>query len=267
MRDGGVCLAPKSDVFKPCTGDTDCAALGPQGICKRTTSTGTIPYSGGYCTHLCGRSGMPLCPGDSVCVGGADAYGEADAFCWKKCDTNLDCRGGADYNCYWNGPENLGCWLKPRPAPAGIPGSACTSDRQCGPPPDFSPVCLTSTLPDGGESGFTGGSCAVDCDIGFDEQCGPTGLCTPMPDGPQIRLRCQQACTNLFRGQGDPTDGGCRAGYVCRGYVQSDGGLEPRGACVPNCNAAGPGANGKVGCPTGLQCQTSGHCCSTSGCL
>lgn len=266
VRDGGICVVEKSDVFKPCSTNADCNTL-PNGICKKTTTSGATPYKDGYCTHLCGRAGLPICPGDSECVGGVNAFGEDDAFCWKQCETDVDCRGGTDYACYWSGPQNLGCWLKPRPAPAGIPGAACTQDSQCGPPPDFNPFCYQATLPDGGASGFTGGSCMVECDITGDEQCGPSGLCVPFTSNAGQVLLCQQACTNINQGAGDPADGGCRQGYVCRGFLQADGGYEPRGFCSRDCNAPF-GGNDTVGCPGGYLCAQSGYCCrSDGGCI
>lgn len=264
VLDGGACVVAQSDVFKPCTQDSECSALGSQGICKKTTSSGNALYAGGYCTTLCGAAGLPLCPGDSVCVGGADSYGESDAFCWKACETDLDCRGGSNYSCYWNGNINLGCWINPSAAPAGVPGSACTDDSQCGPPPDFR-FCFPEHLEDGGSTGFAGGSCMSDCSFAGDPQCGPTGLCIPFSAGTSSLYLCQAACTGPGKGQGDPTDGGCRDGYVCRGFIGADGGLDPTGYCARACDAPLGDGTTTLGCRSGYSCQPNGYCCTADG--
>lgn len=265
VMDGGTCVLAVSDVFKPCTSDSDCSAL-TNGICKKTTSSGNAPYEGGYCTHLCGRTGLPICPGDSECVGGAGSFGEDDAFCWKSCDTDLECRGGENYLCYWSGAQNLGCWLKPRPAPADVPGSACTSNAQCGPPPDFNPVCVPATLSDGGASGFTDGACLSDCGFTGQQQCGPSGVCVEFD---AQNIWCQRACTtvNLGDGEGDSADGGCRSGYLCRALSNGDGGTAPTGFCDPSCKAAYGAPGETLGCPSGYTCENSGRCCADAGCF
>lgn len=239
-----------------CVMDADCAGLGGNFKCKTMTSTGSGTYAGGYCTRPCTANTDCMVTGATagVCVGGLDAYGEAEDVCWASCtQRNMapgDCRQG--YACYGLTSGGMaagaGCWLYPAPTPdAGPPsdkiGNPCTTNANCQNPPDPQyAVCVLEFFrqADGGmttnPTGYSGGYCSANC--GTDDAiCGDAGIC--FSDFPQTGFfGCVQRCTAPFAGPGS-----CRNGYVCDGYFLrgSDGGIQPSadGFCSPSCFVAG----------------------------
>ncbi|MFL5320665.1 MAG: hypothetical protein ACJ790_13470 [Myxococcaceae bacterium] len=265
---GGGGDAGVNVVGKACATTADCAGL-TNAVCKLQTATGNATYPGGFCTRLCDpQSTADDCGPSNWCVSGIAPYGDDDAFCWPQCNGAADCRTG--YGCYLvssNDQDPGGCWLKPlpqvdagRPAPAGVPGKACTADTDCGPPPDYQPFCITDSLTDGGASGFVGGSCSNGCDVD-PATCGPTGVCVNFGNSTTPLYICQQDCTTGFM-----TQSTCRQGYYCRQFSEADGGLANDGFCRRRCDNAFGAAGQTLGCPNGYACETTnGTCCPSDG--
>lgn len=118
-----------------CDTDNECRAqMGPDATCKHLTSPAGTPYSNGYCTVLCGQTG--LCPMGSTCVD-ASAYGE-ETMCWDHCGAGDACR--PSYDCYSKdnmSSVTLGCWISPTPPKydAGTPIDAGVTPVDAGSTP------------------------------------------------------------------------------------------------------------------------------------
>jgi hypothetical protein len=246
---GGHCVSTRivKHVGDPCASAAECkVGLGPDALCKTSTSSGNGTYLGGYCTLPC----QTTCPSGSSCVLLAARFGEADQICWDDCGSGDSCRSPG-YACYKvNGSGE--CWINPLPVqdagpPADKVGLPCATDAACQNPPDQGGVCLSRSLgltwPDGYCSKS---SCATD------DECSPDGgaLCISFGSATRCISRCG-VTTHLDGGQAD-----CRLGYLCEGYTSNlpDGGQVPSndGICLPP--PPPPPAN------TGAACTSTADC-------
>ena len=243
----GVCQVP---IGSPCTGSSDCTSLGPNSECKLTTSFQTASYPGGMCTIRCSTSSD--CP-SGTCSEDFLAYGESDRVCLPTCFGAGTC-GRTGYDCYNTNLLSLGeCWISPPPnaptATSGEEGRSCTANTQCGPPPYDGTCILAST------NGFTGGYCSASCSVDPTTHCGSTGVCVDFGNIFFPDQECRSSCSGPMAGQSN-----CRAGYVCEGLPDNDGGTLPTGYCTPNCHNSGSPA-----CLVPLGCASNGYCCDDAG--
>jgi hypothetical protein len=116
--------------------------------------------------------------------------------------------------------------------------------------------CLSSLLPDGGQSGYGTGDCVADCSMVIDDAwCNGEPLHGPVDGGahcdtfsydnasgiPVVRYLCKTGCA---------TNADCKPGYQCVGYGSSVG------VCDPRCDNVGA-----------AETCSQGACLSSWGCL
>jgi hypothetical protein len=241
--------------------------------------------NGGYCSRVtCGSNRACSVDGSAICLDFGTAQ-QQDKACVKSCAESgpagdagqSDCRAG--YLCesylvtrFADGgvPMRLlsdggmvptavmstdGVCLAPEFNPATNVGGPCSVTADCRTGGADGTCFLASTQnPDGGIpvlTGFTEGYCSRACQS--DVQCGAgagglRGLCLNTGFASACFATCDSPGTNV----------GCRPDYVCRAYVQTDGGASMNeGYCEPGCLAPGFGA-----CPPRNGVQTM---CTSSG--
>ncbi|MFO0599739.1 MAG: hypothetical protein U0228_30810 [Myxococcaceae bacterium] len=242
-----------------CTNSTQCAALGAGATCKLQTTPFTghtaTSYPSGFCTLPC--TGKGTCPGGAACAGGASSwpylFNEVDRFCVKSCTGANQC--GTGFMCLYVDDltqpvanRSAGCWMDDTNAVftgGGLPskaGQACTTNSQCGNPPD--PIlgqCVTT---------LTNGYCLIDSSLdpsGAWCQSGGRALGNfPLSDG-GVNHFCVGTCTTV--GQLAPNG---RTGYTCFNNSNGTGNVMWK-ACSTNtdCFTSAPFCN-----------ATTGFCCA-----
>jgi hypothetical protein len=162
----GVCKPDglTTNIGAPCTmtGHMDPLCSGDGGVAAASICLDypNDNFPGGYCTFEPCSVDSP-CPVNSTCGG----LGGEQPACYKKCDTDSDCRT-PDYKCWeiggkrMAGPFTKVCYLKDWPCaqppslPSGSPNAVC---------PDSAPKCFVAT--DAGGAG----DAAMTADAGADD--------------------------------------------------------------------------------------------------
>lgn len=201
LQNGAMACFPGNNAATdgdPCIGFGECQQ---DSLCLADS----LEYPGGQC-HTIGCT----IGDDSTCATGGDGHcidyssitagTNQGAVCVDRCTADTDCRMADGYRCFDGGP-NVGRFCRHPQA-----GDACTADADCGNPNVWDcKVGLT----------FPGGSCTPTpaCTTpGSGEGCSPSSsICydslLPTP--------IDNVCANRCGGPAG-TQGGCRAGYVCR---------------------------------------------------
>ncbi len=161
-------------------------------------------YPDGQCHRVgCAIGDDTTCAGDGHCVAMAALTTgvEAGTACVDRCSVDSDCRFVSGYRCVDGGPE-VGRYCRHPHA-----GDGCVLDEDCGAPGDWD--CETGPTYPGGlctpqlacPTPGTGGGCTRGSSICY--------------DAVLLGVATDNVCADRCGGPID-TQGGCRAGYVCR---------------------------------------------------
>jgi len=227
---GQICSAGRGD----CTG----------GVCLSESETGWVDS---YCVSVgCDPEDGSGCPGDGVCIDGADGMG----VCLDGCTDGDDCRAG--YACSPSDPADASSATACRPACEDA--TVCGNDGfECNPgsglcTEPFDPDSAGEPCNDGGDC--DGGRCLSEADSGW-----PAGTCTYPGcrlSGTGREAECPTGTACIDDGAGDPELGvcvdsctealDCRPGYDCVDDL-----------CQPAC--------GDTDCGMGRTCNASSGLC------
>jgi hypothetical protein len=269
--DFGACVSPGRQVGDACVTNSECqATLGSTALCLQSNLSGSVPFTGGFCTiENCVSSTMTdLCPMGSACLNIPRIFGFERSTCFRTGCTTSSCRTGYTCSSLGAGSGLTACLPTALTNPnlpldtTSVIGLPCTFRSECRAPSFGAPFaggfCVSELrrFPDGGlvmpvqQTGFTGGYCSRECRI--DDDCSSTGA-EDFTEGVCLgsdTLACYRGCTTPGLGQG-----ACRTGYVCERLLLLDGGVFGTGFCDIRCDSVGAPA-----CRSGTTCNASGYC-------
>lgn len=258
---------PTGQLCSPCTGDGDCAPLGPGAVCQ------PLGQDGAFCASACENSGD--CPAGYSCVDGLSRCLPIELRCVACLQT--PCAAGQVCD------TQTGACVDPQGVCGGCTGAdGCRAGLTCAPlggrqfcfEPCDNGACADDTLacveglckPAGGRCDACGGRCQGDTPycIEAEARCGDCGPGTPCPAGLSCdpdNFACveRDGCLGDIDCQGQPGTPVCFNGRCVACLQQSD--CPARNTCNQNQECVSAPCAG-VACQRGSMCEEATGRCS-----